>query len=182
MRNVILLIILIFSSFANAEEKSILGYFGDKSYWMDIPAGFYQDSANGNRIGATFLLIPNGYTFNNAPAIIYSSVYSGKTTDEAIKYDVDEFLNHSPGLKVGKTITKKSVSGKIIFIKKFLNLGSKQQPYETVAYIQERGSVVTVVLSAFTKSAFDLALPKYTDMVTSYESSKIKVRHNNGVN
>jgi len=177
MKKLILLILLL-PSISIAETNSILGYFEDRSYWVDMPQGFYQDGKTAQKIGAIFLWLPGVYDFNSAPAVIYSSVFSGKNVEEAIQSDVKKFLAQSPSLKVKEATSVKTNDGKIIMVKEFINPASKQQPYESVAYIQEGNSVVTVVVSAFVKANYEYILPLYMTMVSSYESADIKVKHN----
>jgi len=165
--------ILSFSSFG--EDKSILGYFDDKSYWLNIPDGFYQDANNAARIGAIFLLIPDGYDFNSAPAIIYSAVYADKIAKDAISFDVDKFKSRAPQLTVKDTQKEISTTGKEVLFKEFIDPSSKQQPYEVVSYVQEGDSVVTVVMSAFQENGYKYLLPAFINMAKSYESSTIKV-------
>ncbi len=177
MKKIIFLLIVI-SINAYAEEKSILSYFDDRSYWVNLPEGFYQDSATAMRIGAVFLLIPNGYDFNGAPAVIYSAVYSNKLVSEASKHDIGKFVGSSSEVKV-RVSSVDTLSGKNeILINEFINPTSKQQPFESVAYVQEGESVVTLVVSAFAKQNYDYILPEFIEMVKTYESAGIKVKHN----
>ena len=174
----VLLLLLLLPSIVASETNSILGYFEDRSYWLNMPQGFYQDGKAAQKIGAIFLLLPQGYDFNSAPAVIYSAVFSDKNVEEAIKSDVKKFLSQSPSLTVDDTKSIKSHDGKTIMIKEFINPASRQQPYESVAYIQEGNSVVTVVVSAFVKANYEYILPEYMAMVSSYESADVKVKHN----
>jgi len=174
----VLLLLLLLPSIAASETNSILGYFEDRSYWLNMPQGFYQDGKTAQNIGAIFLLLPQGYDFNSAPAVIYSAVFSDKNVEEAIESDVKKFLSQSSDLIVNDTKSVKSHDGKTIMIKEFINPASRQQPYESVAYIQEGNSVVTVVVSAFVKANYEYILPEYMAMISSYESADVKVKHN----
>lgn len=174
----ILLLLLLLPSVAASETNSILGYFENRSYWLNMPQGFYQDGKTAQKIGAIFLLLPRGYDFNSAPAVIYSAVFSDKSVEEAIKLDVKKFLSQSSSLTVNDTKSVTSHDGKTIMIKEFINPASRQQPYESVAYIQEGDAVVTIVVSAFVKENYDYILPEYMAMVSSYESAGIEVKHN----
>ncbi|WP_028886854.1 hypothetical protein [Teredinibacter turnerae] len=177
MKKIIFILIAI-SINTYAEEKLILGYFNDRSYWVNIPEGFYQDAATAKRIGAVFLLIPNGYDFNGAPAVIYSAVYSNKLVSEASKHDVEKFGGSSSEVKVRESSVDTLIGKNKILINEFINPSSKQQPYESVAYVQEGESVVTLVVSAFVKQNYDYILPEFIEMVKTYESVGIKVKHN----
>ncbi|NVK38777.1 MAG: hypothetical protein HWE18_12695 [Gammaproteobacteria bacterium] len=176
MKKVFLLLLLL-PSIVVSETNSILGYFKDRSYWLNMPQGFYQDGKTAQKIGAIFLLIPQGYDFNSAPAVIYSAVFSDKNVEEVIKSDEKKFIIQSPSLAVNDTKLVKSHDGKTIMIKEFINPASRQQPYESVAYIQEGSSVVTVVVSAFVKANYEYILPEFIAMVSSYESADVKVKH-----
>ena len=177
MMKKIFLLLFLLPSIAVSETNSILGYFEDRSYWLNMPQGFYQDGKTAQKIGAVFLLLPQGYDFNSAPAVIYSAVFNDKKVEEAINTDVKKFLSQSPSLTVNDSKSVKSHDGKTILIKEFINPASRQQPYESVAYIQEGNSVITVVVSAFLKSNYEYILPEYMAMISSYESADVKVKH-----
>lgn len=162
-----------------AEESAILGYFKDRSYWVNLPKGFYQEPKAAARIGATFLLLPDGYHFNNAPAVIYSSVYANETVEAAVQHDEARFMRGSKDMVVTKAQKLQSKDGKVILVKAFIDPSSMQQPFESVAYIQEGESVVTLVVSAFNKLNYEVILPDYLQMLETYESADVKVVHKN---
>ncbi len=183
MKKVIILLTIVFAcTFTQAQEneKSILGYFEDSSYWVNMPNEFNNDPDTSKRFGTIFFLIPNGFNFNDAPAVIYSTVFKNKTVNSAIEEDVKRFKDEAPKLTVSKTEYFKSKAGNSIAVKEFINPSSRQQPYESIAYIQEDSHVVVIVVSAFSKANYEYVVPMFKKMLESYESAKIKVqKHNN---
>jgi hypothetical protein len=174
---VILIFVFLFQQFAFCQEldRSILGYQDDKSFWLNIPSGWYQDADIANRFGAIFFLLPDGYDFNSAPSVIYASSYKNKKLKEAVSYDKMKFKEKDPNIKISDERLVKSSKGRNISYLVFESEMLKSQPFEAVAYIEENNVVFTIIISAFTKEIFSKMLPVYENMLASYEITDIKV-------
>jgi hypothetical protein len=173
----ILIFVFLFQQFAFTQklDRSILGYQDDKSFWLDIPSGWYQDADIANRFGAIFFLLPDGYDFNNAPAVIYASSYKHMKLKEAISYDKEISKGKDPNIKISNEQYVISSKEKKITYLIFESKAQRSQPFEAVAYIEENDVVFTIAISALTKEAFMKMLPVYKNMLASYEIAGIKV-------
>jgi len=168
--------ILVISTYAYCEdtERSILGYIDNKAFWLNIPNGWYQDQKVAGKFGAIFFLIPSGYDFNNAPAVIYATSFKNKSAKQALLHDEEVFKAKDRDIKMSRPEIIKNKKGKNIVTREFESKVLRSQPFEVIAYIEEKGVTITVVASAFDKQNFDIILPEFKKMVASYELADIK--------
>jgi hypothetical protein len=172
---VLLLLLFSTSGYCESRERSILGYIDDISFWLDIPDGWYQDPKVAAKYGAIFFLIPSGYQFDNAPAVIYSSSFKKKSAKEAMLRDEEAFKTNDPNVKISAPEIFKSAKGKNIIIRIFESKVLRSQPFEAIAYIEEKNITITVVVSVFEKNNFDIILPYFKKMLSTYELAGLKV-------
>mgnify|MGYP001544687094 CR=1 FL=1 len=163
------------SAFCQELDRSILGYEDDKSFWLNIPGGWNQDSDIANRFGTIFFLIPEGHDFNSAPTVIYASLYKDKKLKDAVSLDKKKFSQKDPEIAISEEYKIKTPKGKEIIYLVFKSKILKSQPYEAIAYIEEDGVVFTIALSALTEKVFQEMLPTYKKMLESYDVSELKV-------
>ncbi len=171
-----LIVTVLLSTIAFGEDgKSILGYIDSTSFWVDMPVGWYNDQTVSKRFGTPFFLLPEGYSFENAPAVIYASSFRVSSTKEAMEEDISNFHSRDPETDILDAGTITSKSGRKFELKTFQSKKLKSQSNEAVAYLKEKEFILSIVLSAQGVQQYQRAYPTFKTMVESYELAKIKV-------
>ena len=138
-------------------------YSGDAAFILPCPGGWTGDPAAAGRLDLCGIYYPQGYTFDNAPVVMYPRLvtpFPGKSLEERAQKQA-EFTKDSfrklPGgqnLTVRKEGTYTAVNGRPFAIRFFDNVPPPNVA-EAAAYTIHNNSMLIVVLSA--KSAKDLA-------------------------
>lgn len=159
------------------EPLSILGYTRSVSFWMNIPEGWRSDSAAAKRLGAIFVLVPQRYTFDNAPAVMTASSYTKASVATAMATDRAAFIKHAPDIHIVNRNAIMTKAGGKFLVRQFRShlLEKHGQGYESVAYHQQGPDTIVITLSAYTKSQYRKSLRTFVRFVETYEASSLKV-------
>lgn len=142
-----------------------------------MPDGWRSDGAAARRLGAIFILVPQRYTFNNAPVIIVASAYTKTPLVAAMAIDREAFLKHAPDERIVNRDAIVAKAGAKFLVREFRSqlLEKHGQGYESVAYHQQGPDTIVVTLSGYSKSPYREALRTFVSFVESYDVSSIKV-------
>jgi hypothetical protein len=136
---------------------------------IDAPKGWSRVPG----MGMAFF-VPNGADFDTAPAWIYiSSVPIGPKLDyrdvnSYIEHDVSVFKDKYPAAMVQREIPVMLPQAKLRAQIYTFQSGDKNNAYEQVVYVGEKGRVLMFNLSAKTAGVFQQSLPVFRGFVTSY--------------
>lgn len=161
-----------------AHADSGLAYFSESSFWFDIPSDWQPDHSKGKEIGVPLVLYPKGTTWDSAPSIMYINSISkkdGLTFEKAIASDIKKFQARSSHFSVRSSTPLKTKDGKTAIIKE-METGQKQQPFESIAYIDEMKSVSMMILSSMNEKEFQRTRSIFKKMVESYSFLANKVQ------
>jgi hypothetical protein len=157
-------------------EQILEGYsvVKGKGYAFEVkaPVGWVLDNTIGLSQGLNIVFYPKNFSWDNSPGVCFARV---KTLDSGIKSISDQVqatlaayrTSGSPGVeaKYINTFTTQDASK----AKVFYYTGLKNGAEEATAYIQAKGSIHYVTLSCRNQDAFNLYLPAFRALVTSYE-------------
>ena len=151
--------------------NSCLMYGKDHMFAIKAPAGWTVDAATGQKLGLHAVIYPEGSSWRDASATMYSTFVhkeqDASTIEKIIADDVAGFKKDSPNVIVGDADSLPLGAGKERVIVKTFR-GDKGNNVEAVAYIEESKVVIMIVLSARTEKDFLTTLPLFKDMVHSY--------------
>lgn len=99
---------------AAQSPRSVLGYVGSTSFWVDMPDGWQADQATAKRLGAIFILLPGDSTFRSAPSLVIASVFHSVSVDAAMAKDKASFLARDPDIAVTDEYSHHRYSGTAI--------------------------------------------------------------------
>jgi hypothetical protein len=168
-----LLIISVSSAFA---EQILEGYsvVRGKDYAFEIkaPRSWVLDNDAAKDQGLNLVFYPTGTTWETSNAVIYVRVRTNGASVHNIADQVNDTVRNlresgSPNVVVKrvKTLTTQDASKAEIYYFS----GDKFGNFETTAYIQARGSIHFITLSARDQESFRQATPAFDAVVTSYE-------------
>jgi hypothetical protein len=175
----ILLILISVSSIClsagDTQQKSGLIYGDGYSFWIDAPQGWALDPETAKKYGVNVVLYQSGYSFQNAPAVMYTSkLKRSEHVEDAMKHEADTYKQRYKGIQISRRTPIKTKDNKTAFVQYYK--GEKQdQTDEAVAFIQERGLIVLLVLSSKSEKAFAVAYPSFENLVKTYSLANIKV-------
>jgi len=144
------------------------------AFWVTIPKDWNLDKQTSIQIGVPALFMPDGWSFSNAPAVMYANCYK-KTSDKAsnlpdfIKSDYEKFKARNPSIQISDLGFIETKDNKKAIVKSFIDPAGGQQAYEAVAYIDDEAIIAIIVLSTSHQKTFDEFLPLFQTMVSSYE-------------
>jgi len=165
---------------AGVEKLASVSDQGICPYWRPIVpalAGWVHDkeaedgcTRGGNGISA---LVPQGQTFDSAPAVIYAramykpTVPQAKSLEQFIRNDMAEFKQNFPDLVVDKLPAIKDGDGKSLSYHAFRSASAGY--WEFVAYGEEGDYYLIFTLSGKTKAARDAARRDFERLVSRYK-------------
>lgn len=146
-------------------------------WWPKLPdlKGWKSDQSLNTQIGGngSNVLIPEGKTFSNAPAIIYARAIYAKRYDEEFKIkstlasfiadDQDTF--RKKGTKITEAAPITTADGQKLQVFTY----SRPNNWETVSYGEEDGNYLLFVISAQSENGHEQALPIYRDLISHYK-------------
>ena len=148
-----------------------------KEYAFEIkaPRGWVLDNEAAKEQGLNLVLYPTGTNWGTSKAVIYVRVRSNDANVRNIDSQVEDTLrnlraggNPNVTVKYVKTLTTQDASKARVYHYS----GDKFGNFEATAYIQGKGSIHFITLSARDQSSFERALPAFDSIVTSYEDLK----------
>ena len=171
--------LLLFSAFSASTvfaEQIIEGYSvvrgKDFAFEIKAPRRWVLDNEAAKDQGLNLVFYPTGTDWDDSKAVLYVRVRSNEPTIRNIQDQVNDTLRNlrntgSPnaGAKYMKTLTTQDASKAQIYY----FTGDKFGNFEATAYIQAKGSIHFITLSARDQDSFRQALPAFHSIVTSYE-------------
>ncbi len=147
-------------------------YGKDHVFALSAPKGWVLDNTSGVKMGLHAVFYPKGSSWENSAAVMYANTIrknldQKETLNQVIEADLDGYKKHSPTVKVadaGQLPTKHEAQKAIV---KYFS-GDRNGRFEAVAYIDEKKTVIVLVLTAKTKKDFEDALPNFKELVASY--------------
>lgn len=171
--------LLLFSAFSASTvfaEQIIEGYSvvrgKDFAFEIKAPRRWVLDNEAAKDQGLNLVFYPTGTDWDDSKAVLYVRVRSNEPTIRNIEDQVNDTLRNlrntgSPNAtaKYMKTLTTQDASKAQIYY----FTGDKFGNFEATAYIQAKGSIHFITLSARDQNSFRQALPAFHSIVTSYE-------------
>ena len=171
--------LLLFSAFSASTvfaEQIIEGYSvvrgKDFAFEIKAPRRWVLDNEAAKDQGLNLVFYPTGTDWDDSKAVLYVRVRSNEPTIRNIEDQVNDTLRNlrntgSPNAtaKYIKTLTTQDASKAQIYY----FTGDKFGNFEATAYIQAKGSIHFITLSARDQDSFRQALPAFHSIVTSYE-------------
>jgi hypothetical protein len=171
--------VLLFSAFSASTvfaEQIIEGYSvvrgKDFAFEIKAPRRWVLDNEAAKNQGLNLVFYPTGTDWEDSKAVLYVRVRSNEPTIRNIEDQVNDTLRNlrntgSPNAtaKYMKTLTTQDASKAQIYY----FTGDKFGNFEAIAYIQAKGSIHFITLSARDQDSFRQALPAFHSLVTSYE-------------
>jgi hypothetical protein len=144
----------------------------DFAFEIKAPRRWVLDNEVAKEQGLNLVFYPTGTDWGTSKAVIYVRVRSNEPILRSIGDQVEDTLrnlrkNGSPNAtaKYVKTLTTQDASkAKIYYF-----AGDQFGNFEATAYIQAKGSIHFLTLSARDQESFQHALPAFDSVVTSYE-------------
>lgn len=189
LKTIIIFIITIFLFFqspcgavTDTDGMSGLIYGTDYSFWIDSPKGWLLDSKTAKDYGVNVVLYPEGFSFRNAPAVMYATILRKNVDiDEAMKEEAATYKDKYEDIKISKRPNITTKDDKTAHVQYYKG-NRKDQTDEAAAFIQENGFYVLIVLSARSENNFKNAYAAYEQLVKSYALSGIKVERDTKAN
>lgn len=147
-------------------------YGDDHVFGVVTPAGWTLDSKAGLPSNIRAVLYPKGQKWQTATAAMYvNPLHQRKgeaplSFDAMIARDTREFIEHWPKGKVTEGRPLPTGGQKTASVRYFTKSGGEAE--EAVAYVEEQGLVMLIVLTAHTPRDFRGALPAFEKLVGSY--------------
>jgi hypothetical protein len=144
----------------------------DFAFEIKAPRRWVLDNEAAKDQGLNLVFYPTGTDWDDSKAVLYVRVRSNEPTIRNIEDQVNDTLRNlrntgSPNAtaKYMKTLTTQDASKAQIYY----FTGDKFGNFEATAYIQAKGSIHFITLSARDQNSFRQALPAFHSIVTSYE-------------
>jgi hypothetical protein len=145
------------------------------AFEIKAPRGWVLDNEAAKVQGLNLVFYPTGTSWETSKAVIYVRVRSNDANVRNIDGQVEDTLRSfraggSPNVSVKyvKTLTTQDASKAKIYHYS----GDKFGNFEATAYIQAKGSIHFITLSARDQESFERALSAFNSVVTSYEDLK----------
>ncbi|HEX6160622.1 MAG TPA: hypothetical protein VF111_10680 [Thermoanaerobaculia bacterium] len=173
MRTKVLLFLLLFLGCTLAAQTpggTGIVYGEHHAFSITAPEGWVLDNTSGREQDLHAVFYEEGSSWAKAETVMYANtavkVPGARTLDELLAYDEAQFRKRSAKLRVtvAKDIRTKSGTSTV---RRFE--GDVYGNYEAVAYIDEKKTVVMLVLSARTEAGFLAAYPDFEKLVAGYE-------------
>jgi hypothetical protein len=145
------------------------------AFEIKAPRGWVLDNEAAREQGLNLVFYPSGTNWGTSKAVIYVRVRSNDANVRNIDGQVEDTLRNlratgSPNVSVKyvKTLTTQDASKAKIYYYS----GDKFRNFEATAYIQAKGSIHFITLSARDQESFQRAVSAFNAVVTSYEDFK----------
>jgi hypothetical protein len=157
-------------------EKVLEGYTvvkgKDFAFQLKAPRGWVLDNEIARDQGLNVVFYPTGTDWETSKAVFYVRMRTNDVTVRNIEEQVADTLNNlhntgSPNATVDfvKTLTTQDASK----VKVYYYAGDKYGNFEATAYIQAKGSIHFITLSARDETTFKQTRNAFEALVTSYE-------------
>jgi hypothetical protein len=149
-------------------------------WWPKLPElkGWHNDSDMNFKLGdnGSNVLVPDGATFSDAPAVIYArAIYVKRydfenniksTFESFIDDDKSAFRKRHPNIDLRELAPLKTADGQELKVVAFFRPSDKN--WDCVAYGEEEGYYLMFVLSANSETAYSDTIPAYQDLIARY--------------
>jgi hypothetical protein len=161
-------------------EGAGIVYGSDHAFAIVAPTGWVLDNGAGRNEGLPVVFYPDGQSWRTSETVMYANTASKsakgqETLEELMAYDVAQFRKRAPGLSVTvlPDIKAKEITATV---RRFE--GDEHGNFEAVAYIDEKQTIIMLVLSARTKEGFDRSYTAFEKLVGSYQflTSNVTIR------
>ena len=157
--------------------------YGDNHVFsVSAPEGWVLDTEALAGRGVHAVFYEKGFTFQDAPSIIYANVVQldsvhNKDLEGVIQGDIDKFKKDSPEIiiKDGKPIETSEGKNKAV-IRSFFD--ESYGTWEAVGYIPEEEIVVIIVLNAISMKEYEKSLDAFKSVVESYLFLGVELKMN----
>lgn len=145
-------------------------YGRDHAFAIQAPRGWTLDNVSGKAQGLHAVFYRNGESWQKAGTVMYANTASKRvagqrTLEELMEFDLARFLEGAPKLRVTAPTELAAGTSKAL-IRRFE--GDQHGNYEAVAYIDEKLTIVMLVLTSRTQKGFDEAYADFETLVKSY--------------
>ena len=174
---VLILAATLTGALAKIDKVAVPSSQGLQLYWwpeLPILTGWQHDEGASREYAAN-VVVPEGYTFSNAPAVMYgkalykSRMPGTKSVAELISNDRAEFEGDAPGVRIKELPDMRDGDGKYLKCFSFSPLASG--PWESVAYSEEGDFFLIFTVSAETSRALQAATPAFSSLVSHYKAN-----------
>lgn len=158
---------------AAATMRPLTLVYGDNHvFGVTIPEGWTLDDTSGLGSRIRVVLYPKGEKWKTANTVMYvnpihQSSGTAKTLRQMVDADVAAFRKNSPKGAVTTVPALRTSKDKAAEVRYFAPGGG--DPLEAVAYVEEEGLVMLLVMSSHTTAGFQKALPAFQDLVHGYQ-------------
>jgi len=157
-------------------EKILEGYTvvkgKDFAFELKAPRGWVLDNEIARHQGLNVVFYPTGTDWGSSKAVFYVRLRTNDTTVRNIEEQVADTLTnlHNTGSLNAKVDFVKTLTTQDASKAKVYNYsGDKYSNFEATAYIQAKGSIHFITLSARDEATFKQAQNAFEALVTSYE-------------
>ncbi len=153
-------------AFAPGEDKSYKTVqLSDNKYIFEtvIPHSWKWDLDAGTEQNIEATTYPEGSNFNNSQVVMYMNIVPkrhGKSLDEFVSQDVDEFRKLYEDLSIEELPAKQMHNEKAAEVRVFKSV--KHSEYEKVLYSEEGQGAIVLVLAAKNEEAFNNNLKNFS--------------------
>lgn len=141
-----------------------------KDFDLKSPQGWEMESTVAEKQGLKYVFVPQGKTWENTDAILFSNQAKLKSYESIFDYIDDDILFYTASvndLQVKRARVIEIGEGHNLAVVKHL-ISKADGVYEAYAYIPEEGHVNFITLRADTEEAFNSNLAKFEELVTTY--------------
>jgi hypothetical protein len=163
-----------------SDSTSLIVYGRHHAFFVDVPHGWRKDSNALKDEGVCALFYRPGFTFENAPVILYVNTADPDSAgpDSFIAHDLDRFRQDSPRLIVRPQRALRAGDGSEVKVFRLEHAGGPTTA-ELVGYLAAPTVTVIFVASARTPANLDRDAPAFAALVGSYGwmTDKVTIDH-----
>jgi hypothetical protein len=166
---------------ANAPDSASVIVYGEKhAFFVDVPQGWRQDSESLRDEGICALFYRPGFTFKNAPVIMYVNTADRDSAglDSFIAGDFESFRQHSPHFRATPQPSLRTSDGFEVRVFRLERAGGPTTS-ELVGYLAAPTVTIIFVASGKTAARLDREVPVFAKLVRSYGwlTDKVTIKH-----
>lgn len=162
------------------DSTSLIVYGQHHTFVVDVPHGWRKDSNALKDEGICALFYRPGFTFENAPVILYVNTADPDSAgpDSFIAHDLDRFRREAPRLIVKPQRALRAGDGSQVRVFRLEHAGGPTTS-ELVGYLALPTVTVVFVASAKTPADLDRDAPAFAALVGSYAwmTDKVTIDH-----
>jgi hypothetical protein len=162
------------------EQQALTVLYGDDhSFAITPPVGWVIDDTSGLGSRIRVVLYPRGQTWFKAPVVMYENPMHKdpahpSTFREMVDGNLARYRQHFPSALVKNAEPVQTLTGQGAELVYRAPEGSR--PREAVAFFDQKGLVVMLVMNAHDPGGFARTLPAFREMVKSYQFLAAEIR------